>query len=157
MRIRSTLVRLPMMSGGAGLLLLTLGGCGALASLMPGSAGPPTAAESAPEASAQSTTQSSSSSYSRTSTVEEINGVPVNAHDRGRDAAPAQQNRGRGFGETCTEMDDCDSRLCFIGRQGNVGFCTRTCDSWSDCPSHWECQRPSNAPHRVCMQDRDDD
>ena len=138
------------------LLLLGLGGCGALASLMPGS-GPPAAAPGAPQASAQGHTQSSSSSYSRTSVVEEVNGVPVNAHDRGSDAVPQQQVRGRGFGETCTEMDDCESRLCFIGRRGNVGFCTRTCDSWSDCPSHWECERPSNAAHRVCMQDRDDD
>lgn len=153
---RSRLSGLLMTCSGSALLLLGLAGCGALASLMPGS-GPPAAAQNMPEASAQSTTQSSSSSYSRTSSVEEINGVPVNAHDRGRDPSAAQQSQGRGFGETCTEMDDCESRLCFIGRRGNVGFCTRTCDSWSDCPSHWECERPSNAAHRVCMQDRDDD
>ena len=36
---------------------------------------------------------------------------------------------------------------------GDLGYCTKMCNSWSDCPSHWECKRPGNAPQRICMQD----
>ena len=141
------------------LLVATTAGCGALASLLPGST--PAAAGNEPPPTANYATESSgeshASSYSRSSSVEEVNGVPVNAHSsRGDDATPQQTRGGGEFGATCTEMSECASRLCFIGRRGNVGFCTQTCESWSDCPSHWECQRPSNATQNVCMPARDD-
>jgi hypothetical protein len=138
------------------LLAVTTAGCGALASLLPGSASAAGVNEPTANYATESSGESHASSYSRSSSVEEINGVPVNAHSAGDDATPQQTRGGGEFGATCTEMNDCASRLCFIGRRGNVGFCTQTCESWSDCPSHWECQRPSNAAQNVCMPARDD-
>src|SRR5689334_2883669 len=89
-----------------------LAGCGVLSSLMPGSSGAAQSTES---------TSASSTSYSRSTTVEEINGQPVG--QPAQEQRAAQQRGGAGFGATCTAMDDCESRLCFIGRAGNVGFC----------------------------------
>lgn len=60
-----------------------------------------------------------------------------------------------GFGATCKTNNDCESRACFVG-SGELGYCTKMCDSWSDCPSFWECKKPGNAPQRICMQDEDD-
>ena len=58
------------------------------------------------------------------------------------------------FGATCKTNNDCESRACFVG-SGELGYCTKMCDSWSDCPSFWECKKPGNAPQRICMQDED--
>lgn len=59
-----------------------------------------------------------------------------------------------GFGATCKTNNDCESRACYVG-SGELGYCTKMCDSWSDCPSFWECKKPGNAPQRICMQDED--
>ncbi|MEJ7601421.1 MAG: hypothetical protein WKG01_26190 [Kofleriaceae bacterium] len=41
---------------------------------------------------------------------------------------------GRGFGEECSDRDQCDSGLCVV--VGTSGVCTMTC---GDCPSGWGC------------------
>jgi hypothetical protein len=106
----------------------------------------------------ESGSTSNRTSTSKTTTVEEtrvrINGVDV---DEEPQRAPRRQNRGGDFGATCVEMDDCATRLCVVPRDNGrtVGFCSKTCDSWSDCPSHWECQRLRNTAQKVCVPPRD--
>lgn len=55
------------------------------------------------------------------------------------------------IGATCKKNHECSAKACFVGN-GDLGYCTKMCNSWSDCPSHWACERPGNAPQRICMQ-----
>lgn len=57
------------------------------------------------------------------------------------------------FGKTCRKNHECENDACFVGN-GDLGYCTKMCNSFSDCPSHWECKKAGNAPQRICMQDR---
>lgn len=95
-------------------------------------------------------------SHSKTTTTEEINGEPVEVPPELEQDAPRKRSKKKvaadDFGSTCKTNADCSSKTCFVGR-GELGYCTMMCNSWSDCPSHWECQRAANAPQRICMQD----
>jgi hypothetical protein len=98
-----------------------------------------------------------STSTSKTTVTEEINGQPVEPDE---EETPRQKRKrkekevsdGEGFGATCNRNSDCGTKTCFVGK-GDLGYCTKMCDSWSDCPSHYECKRAANAPQRICMQD----
>ncbi len=100
---------------------------------------------------------------SSSSTTEEmnVNGRPVSvaARDDEEDDAPRRstkkKKRGDGdFGKTCHKNNECAADACFVGN-GDLGYCTTFCNSFSDCPSFWECKKPGNAPQRICMQDAD--
>lgn len=95
---------------------------------------------------------------STTTTTEEVNGEPVDGGEltEAQAMAPKRSSKKKvaadDFGATCKTNKDCSSKTCFVGN-GNLGYCTMMCNSWSDCPSHWECQRAANAPQKICMQD----
>lgn len=105
-------------------------------------------------AGASSNTSTNKTETRSTRRTEEINGQPID----GDDEAPAPSKKKAeapsrsGFQATCQHNSDCDSNTCFVGR-GNLGYCTKMCSSWSECPSHWECKRAANAPQSICMQD----
>ena len=90
-----------------------------------------------------STHKTETSSRKRT---EELNGKSIDG-----DAKKEAPSRG-GFQATCSKNADCESNTCFVGK-GNLGYCTRMCSSFSECPSFWECKRAANAPQNICMQD----
>lgn len=105
---------------------------------------------------AQSSTTVNKTETSSSRRTEEINGKPIDGDD---DDAPAARKSSRkeapsrgGFQATCTKNSDCDSNTCFVGH-GNLGYCTKMCNSFSECPSFWECKRAANAPQAICMQD----
>jgi hypothetical protein len=91
------------------------------------------------------------------SRTEEINGRSIDGDDEETEPAPAAKKKSKeppargAFQATCTKNSDCDSNTCFVGR-GNLGYCTKMCNSFSDCPSFWECKRAANAPQNICMQ-----
>lgn len=99
--------------------------------------------------------QATTRSTSTTSREEHhtVNGREV-APDDGRRENKQAGPSGADFGATCTKNSDCASNTCFVGA-GELGYCTRMCDSFSDCPSFWECERAGNAPQRICQQDAD--
>ena len=97
----------------------------------------------------------SSSSKSETSRTEEsvrVNGQEVG--DDGDDRRPAAKKSGGGadFGGTCTHNSDCVSNTCFVG-SGDLGYCTKMCDSGLDCPLSWDCKHVGNAPQSICQQE----
>jgi hypothetical protein len=95
---------------------------------------------------------SSSTSKSETSTsrrTETVNGHPVEGDDLGG-AGRSQAAKGA-FGATCNHNADCASSTCFVGN-GSVGYCTKLCDSFTECPTFWECKRAANAPQKICLQ-----
>ncbi len=105
---------------------------------------------------AQSNTTVNKTETHSSKRTEEINGKPIDGDD---DEAPptrknskAQAPSRSGFQATCTRNSDCESNTCFVGK-GNLGYCTKMCNSFSECPSFWECKRAANAPQNICMQD----
>lgn len=98
---------------------------------------------------AQSKTTTNKTETSTSKRTEELNGKPIGDDD----AAPAPRKNARaGFQATCSKNSDCESNTCFVGK-GNLGYCTKMCNSFSECPSFWECKRAANAPQNICMQD----
>ena len=85
--------------------------------------------------------------------TEEINGKSIDDDDEPpRKSSKAQAPSRAGFQATCTKNADCESNTCFVGN-GNLGYCTKMCNSFSECPSFWECKRAGNAPQAICMQE----
>ncbi|MGE0400167.1 MAG: hypothetical protein AB7T06_25860 [Kofleriaceae bacterium] len=120
-------------------------------------------------------TQTNQSSHSSSTQTEEmnVNGRPVALDDEGDDRdrdddrrtsrreeddddrpKKKKSKKDMDFGKTCHKNNECENDACFVG-YGDLGYCTKMCNSWSDCPSHWECKKPGNAPQRICMQDAD--
>lgn len=100
---------------------------------------------------AQSNTTVNKTETKSSRRTEEINGKSLDGEDdapTARKSAPSKA----GFQATCTKNSDCDSNTCFVGN-GNLGYCTKMCNSFSECPSFWECKRARNAPQAICMQD----
>ena len=96
------------------------------------------------------------SSHSSSSTTEMINGQPIEGEDP-EEEAPRKKKRGKkaqadDFGATCRKNSECESNTCFVG-SGELGYCTMMCNSWTECPTHWECQKAGNAPQKICQQD----
>ena len=104
---------------------------------------------------AQSNTTVNKTETKSTRRTEEINGKPIDDDDApapSRKNAKAEAPTRAGFQATCTKNADCDSNTCFVG-DGRLGYCTKMCNSFSECPSFWECKRAGNAPQNICMQD----
>jgi hypothetical protein len=104
--------------------------------------------------------RASHTSTTHTQTSELLNGKSIDADD---EPAPRATPKKRGgsqpradFGATCRKNSECAFDACFVGH-GNLGYCTKMCNSWSDCPTRWDCKRAGNAPQRICMQDQDDE
>jgi hypothetical protein len=109
-----------------------------------------------------SQTKANHTETSSSSTTEEmnVNGRRVDLDEEGnRDedeerprSTKKKSKKEMDFGKTCRKNHQCENDACFVGN-GDLGYCTKMCNSWSDCPSHWECKKPGNAPQRICMQD----
>jgi hypothetical protein len=104
---------------------------------------------------------SSSQTTSSTSETHTVNGRPVDPatgewmdEDRGGGASKKRDDDGAAFGATCSRNTDCDSNTCFTGH-GDLGYCTKMCDSFTDCPKFWDCEKVGNAPQKICQQDAD--
>lgn len=56
-------------------------------------------------------------------------------------------------GDQCQYEDDCCSKSCLYGDPNdNFGYCTKTCNDFSDCPDFWDCVQVENAPSKYCVQ-----
>lgn len=112
--------------------------------------------------------QTTSTSTSHTEETHTVNGRPVDPEtgewmddddddDRGRGKSKTSKKRGNDgaeFGATCSRNSDCASNTCFTGH-GDLGYCTNMCDSFTDCPKFWDCEKVGNAPQKICQQDAD--
>jgi hypothetical protein len=106
------------------------------------------------------TTAQKTETHSSSQTEEmHVNGKPV-ALDKADDEDEAPRSSAKpkstkaDIGKTCHHNNECAADACYVG-YGDLGYCTKICDSWSDCPTHWDCKRARNAPQRICMQDAD--
>ena len=106
----------------------------------------------------QQTTQTQTESRSEEHTIngrpiEEEQEPPPQLATHHKQMSSKQKSR-EVAGNTCKTNADCDSKTCFVGR-GELGYCTKMCNSFSDCPTFWECEHVGNAPQKICMQDKE--
>lgn len=56
-------------------------------------------------------------------------------------------------GETCFENTDCAGSTCLVKRQSDVnGYCSKQCNSFSECPTFWSCEEIANGGGTRCVQ-----
>lgn len=56
-------------------------------------------------------------------------------------------------GELCQGVDDCAGTSCLVRMQGDVsGYCSKQCNSFSECPTFWDCAEISNGAGKRCVQ-----
>lgn len=56
------------------------------------------------------------------------------------------------FKKTCTQPGDCSSQICLVKGSAQFGYCTKSCESFSDCPDFWSCDTIGNANGKYCIQ-----
>jgi hypothetical protein len=56
-------------------------------------------------------------------------------------------------GDGCANNEECATGWCLFEPGADFGYCTKECESFSDCPSFWECKKPSNASSKFCFKD----
>ena len=58
------------------------------------------------------------------------------------------------FGDTCQGPEDCLYGACLVRNDGDIaGYCSATCESFTDCPTFWDCGELNNAAGTYCIQD----
>ena len=56
-------------------------------------------------------------------------------------------------GELCQGVNDCAGTSCLVRVQGDVsGYCSKQCNSFSECPTFWDCAEISNGAGKRCIQ-----
>ncbi|MBE2249999.1 MAG: hypothetical protein IAE78_10645 [Myxococcus sp.] len=56
-------------------------------------------------------------------------------------------------GELCRSVDDCAGASCLVRVQGDVsGYCSKQCNSFSECPTFWDCTEITNGAGKRCQQ-----
>jgi hypothetical protein len=56
-------------------------------------------------------------------------------------------------GETCENNSDCAGGACLVRNTGDVaGYCSKRCESFSDCPTFWDCSEINNGAGTYCVQ-----
>src|SRR5262249_6638985 len=74
---------------------------------------------------------------------------PPGAHQQPQSPAPAAAPK-LGVGKTCSQDTECESAVCVFRGGASRGYCSKECQSWSDCPSFWECQHVLNGSTHYC-------
>ena len=55
------------------------------------------------------------------------------------------------FGKTCTKNSDC-SDVCLFKGSADYGYCSKSCESFTECPTFWMCEEVMNASGKYCIQ-----
>lgn len=56
------------------------------------------------------------------------------------------------LGATCETNTECQSNACLTTNGATYGYCTITCNDFTDCPDFWFCRNVGNASSRYCQQ-----
>lgn len=56
------------------------------------------------------------------------------------------------IGAQCEGNADCSTRSCVFAGDADFGYCTKICESFSDCPTFWNCEVVGNASQTYCMK-----
>lgn len=67
-------------------------------------------------------------------------------HDGMKGTWNDQREGGKQTGKSCKTDDDCARKLCYRG------YCTRSCESFGDCPPFWECDEVGGGTEKLCVR-----
>lgn len=59
---------------------------------------------------------------------------------------------GNDVGGECKNDDGCKTQVCLFKGSATWGYCSKTCESFADCPSFWDCEEVGNASGKYCVQ-----
>lgn len=62
------------------------------------------------------------------------------------------QSAGEEIGGECEYDEDCASEICMYRSGARFGYCSKTCESFADCPSFWDCTEVGDAAGKYCVQ-----
>ena len=64
-------------------------------------------------------------------------------------------NNGGGddFGEVCQSNGECNRNVCLFNGDVDFGYCSAPCESFTDCPTFWDCEEVGNGSGTFCVQD----
>ena len=79
--------------------------------------------------------------------------VPCPGSGDSGDSGDSSGSGGADVGKTCTGNADCATNLCLFHGEADYGYCTTECESFSDCPSFWDCTNVGNASGTYCVKD----
>ena len=57
------------------------------------------------------------------------------------------------IGDECQKDADCKSDICIGDPGAAYGYCSKQCDSFSDCPSFWSCEELGDTSTTYCVED----
>jgi len=60
---------------------------------------------------------------------------------------------GKPIGGECQSDSVCASEICVRRGGASYGYCSIVCESFSDCPSFWNCEKLANASQTYCVKD----
>ncbi len=60
---------------------------------------------------------------------------------------------GSPLGGECQADPDCESQICLFKGDATFGYCSKTCEDWTECPDFWDCGSVGNASGTYCIQD----
>lgn len=55
-------------------------------------------------------------------------------------------------GSQCVKNADCPSNACLFKQNASYGYCSKTCQSFTDCPTFWTCEAVQNGSSKYCTQ-----
>lgn len=110
-----------------------------------------------------STSSSSSSSSSGTTSSPGgpsggSSGAPTDPTAGGDDGAASSGGGGASganadkVGAQCVKNADCPSNACLFKKNADYGYCSKTCQSFTECPTFWTCEAVQNGSSKYCTQ-----
>ena len=79
-------------------------------------------------------------------------GDPDDTDDTPPSGSPRNGSTGKAVGAQCEGNSDCASNSCLVAGGAQFGYCSKTCEDFSDCPSFWKCETVGNATAKYCVQ-----
>lgn len=59
---------------------------------------------------------------------------------------------GSDVGDSCNSNSECNNNICVVtDGTDRVGYCSKQCDSFSDCPDFWDCEEIDGATGTYCV------
>jgi len=56
-------------------------------------------------------------------------------------------------GEQCTDRNECAGTTCLYRNPNDVsGYCSKQCNSFTECPTFWNCTDIANGAGKRCVQ-----
>lgn len=55
-------------------------------------------------------------------------------------------------GAQCVKNADCPSNACLFKKNADYGYCSKTCQSFTECPTFWTCEAVQNGSSKYCTQ-----